>query len=111
MVNAPLSLKDFTYSELFQSAGLARLDETFLIYLAKINKNLQEKLLAYRKSLISNPLETSELLIAVAEVLEKFLIDLFSIQKAATLATQKTIAHNPVALFKKNFIHFTIILI
>lgn len=103
--HSALRLKDFTFPELFHSAGLARLDQAFLALLQKTEPAWHAKLLAYRAA--SSPivdLETSELLIHCAIILEQFLADLFGIEEAVAISQLQTISHNPIAVFKKYFI-------
>jgi NADPH-dependent glutamate synthase beta subunit-like oxidoreductase/NAD(P)H-flavin reductase len=100
-----LELQNFTFTELFNSAGLNRLDQTFLTYLLEQNPALHSQLLAYRedKNKLTS-LETSELLISCATLLETFLASLFSIQEAVAISQAKTTSHNPIAAFKKYFV-------
>ena len=100
-----LRLKGFTFNELFHSAGLNRLDETFLTYLKAENPDLHAKLLVYRdpeNSLAT--LETSELLITCATILEQFLAEFFQIEEAVAISKALTTSHNPLSTFKKYFI-------
>lgn len=100
-----LQLNGFSFSELFHSAGLHRLDQAFLHYLANENANLHTQLLAYRDD--SQPFsqqEISELLITCATILEKFLAELFGIEEAVAIAQARTTANNPIAVFKKYFV-------
>src|SRR6185312_16549689 len=102
MPHPTLNLSGFTFSELFHSKGLYRLDEAFL---ATLDPALCRHLLAYRegKSTFS-ALETSELLLAVAQPLEDFLLQLFDIEEAAAEVSAKTLAHNPISAFKQYFV-------
>lgn len=105
MTKRALSLSDFTYEELFQPTGLARLDREFLTFLQQITPEIHEPLLRYRsgdKTL--SALEISELLIAAATVLEQFLARLFKIEEAVSISQIQTISHNPIAQFKKYFV-------
>jgi NADPH-dependent glutamate synthase beta subunit-like oxidoreductase/NAD(P)H-flavin reductase len=100
-----LHLKDFTFSELFHSAGLNRLDQTFLAWLNKENPALHDSLLAYRDpAQPQDPIKTSELLIHCATLLEKFLAELFQIEEAVAISQVKTTSFNPISSFKKYFI-------
>lgn len=102
MTKSTLNLTDFTFAELFHSAGLKRLDEKFL---NSIHPDLRLRLLNYRQATVTlSPVETSELLIDCAKPLEHFLIQLFNIEEAAALAAAKTLSHNPVSAFKKYFV-------
>lgn len=100
-----LNLNGFTFAELFHAEGLLRLDQQFLTQLAEQSPHLHSNLLAYRnESKIFTPIEISELLIACAEKLEDFLIELFDIENAADAARAKTISYNPISAFKKTFV-------
>lgn len=106
MTHTPtLRLNGFTFSELFHSDGLNRLDQTFLAQLKEKKPELHEKLIAYRQ--IENlvmTLEISELLISCASFLEEFLANLFNIEEALAISQAKTIAYNPISAFKKYFV-------
>jgi NADPH-dependent glutamate synthase beta subunit-like oxidoreductase/NAD(P)H-flavin reductase len=105
MQKPTLNLNGFTFAELFHAPGLMRLDDCFLNALGTTNSHLRETLVAYRnQEKIFTPIETSELLIACADVLEDFLIELFNIQNAADAARAKTLSYNPISAFKKSFV-------
>lgn len=100
-----LQLNGFIFSELFHSDGLNRLDQAFLAELTIKNANLHAKLLAYRKAPYDfTAVETSELLIDCAMILEDFLARLFHIEEAVAIAQAKTTSYNPIATFKKYFV-------
>jgi len=102
MSNPSLNLTGFTFAELFHSKGLYRLDQQFL---NGLEPDLSQRLIAYRNETTSlTPLEISDLLIACAKPLEKFLINLFNIEEEAALAEAKTLSYNPISAFKKFFI-------
>ena len=64
MPTPSLTLKGFTFAELFHAEGLQRLDQAFLAKLKQQHNKAYQQLLAYReKTLASSPLEISELLI------------------------------------------------
>lgn len=105
MPSPTLQLKGFTFSELFHSDGLVRLDQTFLKTLAQTDEVTHRELLAYRLGESNlNPIEISELLIKAAASLELFLIDLFGIGDAAEAAQLRTLDQNPVSRFKHFFV-------
>ncbi len=111
MVNNPMSqptlhlTNHFQFAELFHSAGLARLDKTFLTYLSKHNAALHSQLLTYRNAPHAlAPIETSELLISCARILEDFLAALFHIEEAVAISKIKTIEQNPISIFKKYYV-------
>lgn len=100
-----LNLNDFTFAELFQAEGLARLDDSFLKYLAACEPTVYQQLLIYRNNQQFNtPENLSEFLIACAKILENFIIELFNIEEAAAICQLKTIEHNPISTFKKYFV-------
>lgn len=100
-----LSITNFTFSELFHSDGLHRLDNTFLSELKNHHPDWHEKLLTYRNnSHTLTTLETSELLINCATFLEQFLASLFDIEEAVAAAKIKTISNNPLSTFKKYYV-------
>ncbi|MDX1900846.1 MAG: FAD-dependent oxidoreductase [Gammaproteobacteria bacterium] len=97
-----LTLKNFTYQELFEPQSLKRLDDHFL---AILPSEWYEQLLKYRENQHDfSSLAVSELLIILARYLEKFLIELFQIEDAAALAQAQTLAQNPVSAFKQYFV-------
>lgn len=100
-----LNLIGFDYPELFTAAGLARLDQAFLTYLEQQNASWHEKLLLYRTDAMAfSPPQTSELLIATAQILEAFLAQLFGIEEAVAISCALTTAHNPISSFKKYYV-------
>lgn len=100
-----LKLQGFTFSELFHSKGLMRLDQYFLDRLLEENAQLHASLLAYRnQTKLFTPIELSEFLIKCAEILENFLIDLFDIDNAASAIRAKILSYNPISSFKKSFV-------
>lgn len=100
-----LTLNDFTFDELFQPSGLMRLDTTFLARLQAIQPDWHRQLLAYRKGEPHlSGIETSELLINCATILESFIAQLFNIEDALAISQSQTIQHNPLAAFKKYFV-------
>lgn len=106
MTTSPeLRLNGITFPELFDSAGLMRLDQRFLVWLKTGQPALHDSLLAYRHDTKSfSQQEISELLIRCATYLETFLADLFNIQEAVAIAQAKTTSHNPISVFKKYFV-------
>jgi len=101
----PLQLHGFTYESLFHSEGLNHLDEAFLAKLKGINPIWHQKLLAYRSgSEEIGAIETSELLISCATVLEDFLADLFQIDEALAISQAQTTSNNPISVFKKYYV-------
>ncbi|MGH8257716.1 MAG: pyridine nucleotide-disulfide oxidoreductase, partial [Steroidobacteraceae bacterium] len=71
----------FSIQDLYDSAGLSRLDAAFLMFLAECDRALAERLIAARatpQALAAR--EESELLIAVAPHMEDFMARLFGIE-------------------------------
>lgn len=100
-----LQLKNTDYGDLFHSAGLNRLDAAFLAQLKATNPTWHQDLLAYREQTSTlNPIETSELLISCATILEQFLADLFGIDNELAISQAKTQRYNPISTFKKYFV-------
>jgi len=100
-----LKLKNFTFTELFHSAGLNRLDHAFLTELKEANPDLYTGLMAYRDPEVKlDTQKTSELLISCATFLEQFLATLFNIEEAVAISKAKTTSYNPISTFKKYFI-------
>ncbi|HVE43646.1 MAG TPA: FAD-dependent oxidoreductase [Gammaproteobacteria bacterium] len=100
-----LQLQDLSFSELFHSAGLMRLDNRFMAELQAKHPDWHAQLLAYRsKNSQLGTIETSELLIRCATFLEEFLATLFHIEEAVAQSQAKTQSHNPLSAFKKYFV-------
>lgn len=100
-----LELNGFTFPELFNSAGLKRLDQAFMAQVKTENALLHEKLQAFRNGTSTlSTLETSELLIVSAIELEKFIGKLFNIEEALSISKAKTTSYNPISTFKKYFV-------
>lgn len=100
-----LTIKGYTFLELFQPEGLQRLDTQFLQFLNTRQPEWHDKLLAYRAT--DNSLtatEISELLINCATVLELFIAQLFGIEEAVAISQIQTTEFNPLASFKKYFV-------
>lgn len=106
MPTAPkLQLNGFTFKELFQPQGLARLDQCYLDYLKDQDPDLQEALLAYRLDLRPfTPQQIGELLIESARYLEFFVAELFDIQEAVKEAQLAILSNDPVFLFKQWYV-------
>lgn len=105
MTQPTLKIDGFTFQELFCAEGLLRLDSIFLTHLFEINSALHENLLDYRAAKQSfSPLHVSELLLALAPILEEFITNLFSIENEAAIAQAQALAYNPISAFKKSFV-------
>ncbi len=100
-----LRLQHVTFTELFHSDGLYRLDQAFLTQLKDAHPEWLTQLLAYRNEHHTlTTQETSELLISCATFLEQFLASLFQIEEALAIAQAKTTSNNPISVFKKYFV-------
>jgi NADPH-dependent glutamate synthase beta subunit-like oxidoreductase/NAD(P)H-flavin reductase len=100
-----LRLNGFNFNELFHSDGLNRLDQAFMAHLNSQSPDLHARLLSYRDTPDKfDSLETSELLISCATVLEDFLASLFNIRDAVAISQVKTTSFNPISAFKKYFV-------
>jgi len=106
MSTADLKLNNgFTFSQLYKEDRLQELDAQFLADLHRQEPGLYDRLLTWRTD--SNdftPLQTSELLLACAPYLERFIAGLFGIRKEVEQQRVQTAAHDPVFMFKKQFI-------
>ncbi|MDX1604774.1 MAG: FAD-dependent oxidoreductase [Candidatus Competibacterales bacterium] len=100
-----LQLDGFDFQELFQAEGLERLDQAFLDTLGRHEPELRARLLAYREGRGEwSALAVSELLLAVAPVLEDFLAGLFGIADAVADGRAAVLGHDPVMLFKRDLV-------
>ncbi|MCD8573673.1 MAG: hypothetical protein LRY30_00610 [Gammaproteobacteria bacterium] len=102
-----LSLQHATlqFNDFFSASGLQQLDSEFLSYLQKANTHLFDHLQEYRQQTRSlSTTETSDFLIALATYIERFLAQLFAIEKETQASQQQTQQKNPIALFRKEFI-------
>ena len=103
--NDPVKFKELHFSDLFQVSGLERLDQRFLQTLKENNPELQKRLLAYRQADAPlPPVETSELLLALAPFAEKTIAQLFGIEQELTSSQTTTLSHDVVLEFKKSFV-------
>ncbi|MCH9770479.1 MAG: FAD-dependent oxidoreductase [Gammaproteobacteria bacterium] len=99
-----LTLKDFSFVELFDVAGLRRLDQRFASYLQAKAPLLARRLLAYRGGELIQALELSEFLLAVAPLLEDFIAQLFMIESVVAQKNAATLIHDPIFAFKKYYL-------
>jgi NADPH-dependent glutamate synthase beta subunit-like oxidoreductase/NAD(P)H-flavin reductase len=97
-------LPGFAFADLFRLDGLTKLDQEFLARLQREHKDRHTQLLAYRAGQVLPPMETSELLLACAPLIEDVIGDLFNIDSTLEQARARTLAHNPVFAFKKLFV-------
>ena len=104
MTSASLSLKGFTFSELFTVGSLGKLDSTFLAFLKATDEALYVRLINYRKDDLLSPQEQSKLLIECGPCLEIFITELFSIKKAVKQLQITTLKESPIFVFKKFYV-------
>src|SRR5581483_3037879 len=104
--NADLTLADgFTFARLFELEGLQKLDTEFLARVRARDAALHRRLLHYRESGGAlPPTEVSELLLACAPILEQQIAQLFRIEEAHARLRRETLAHDPVFVFKKQYV-------
>jgi hypothetical protein len=96
-----LGLSGFRYADLHTRAGLTRLDTEYLRRLAAADPARHTQLLELRAGKRFSPIETSELLLACAPLLDEVLGELFAVTKELQALRAATLAHNPVLAFKK----------
>ncbi len=84
MPQCQLNLQGFQFAELFSAQGLARLDESFLVYLQAQDANTHDQLLAYRQQDEMSAKQISQLLLDCAPWLEKFMAQLFDIEDSVS---------------------------
>lgn len=104
MSELKLGLPALTFSDLFRVEGLRVLDDAFLARLRAQDAALAERLSAFRAGKAYTPVETSELLLACAPVLEDLVAELFNIGPELERSRQQTLSHDPVFAFKKLFV-------
>lgn len=93
------------FSAHFQVQNLAELDQKFLTYLNDHDPLLNLSLIAYRHAPESlTALQISELLLAIAPVLESFIAEIFGIQTELQSAQAARHAELPILEFKKWFV-------
>ena len=93
------------FEDLYQTAGLRRLDQHFLTHLQSADGSLAALLAAARRDPAAlAPKESSELLIALAPHLEDFIGDLFGIQTALHALHARHQATTPMVAAKRKFV-------
>lgn len=100
-MTATLRLDGFEFHELFQADGLTRLDQRFLDRLNDHDPAWHQLLLRYRRGEITDNPTVSELLLAVAPLLEAFIAELFGIDAELAETRATTLSHDPVMQFKQ----------
>jgi NADPH-dependent glutamate synthase beta subunit-like oxidoreductase/NAD(P)H-flavin reductase len=96
---------DFTFAELYDAAGLARLDARFLDWLAAEDTELAGRLRAARGAPEAlDAIALSQLLVELAPRVERFLARLFGIEKEAAELTRTHDALGPLYECKRLFV-------
>ncbi len=104
MPDQTLGLNGLTYSDLRNHDALSQLDAVFLTRLKKQDAALQDRLIAYRQGGLLPPIDVSELLLACAPLVEALIGELFMIEDEVEVLHHKTLAHDPVFVFRKFFV-------
>src|SRR5438105_3290590 len=107
MSNTELKLNNgYRFAQLFERETLERLDADYLARLRARDAGLHDKLLRYRTSdgQAFTRVEISELLLACAPPLEELIAELFGIQDAVARKRAATLAHDPIFVFKHDFV-------
>ena len=97
-------LHGLDFQDLLRLEGLKRLDAEFLARLQQQNGERHAQLLAYRAGHACTPLQTSELLLVCAPLVEDIVGETFHISNELEQARARTLAHDPVFAFKKLFV-------
>ncbi|MBM3394977.1 MAG: pyridine nucleotide-disulfide oxidoreductase [Betaproteobacteria bacterium] len=96
---------DISFEDLYDHAGLTRLDSRFLAYLNGRDPALHERLIAGRASpALLDKKQESELLIAVAPQVETFVAELFGITETVGALRQRHLDLTPLYLCKRQFV-------
>ena len=96
-----LQARGFSFQDLLQAKGLARLDAEFI---AHLEKSLTRRLHDYRNGAELSPLENSALLLELAPPLEAFIAELFGIRAELARSRAATLSHDPVLQFKERIV-------
>jgi NADPH-dependent glutamate synthase beta subunit-like oxidoreductase/NAD(P)H-flavin reductase len=95
----------FTFTDLYESAALTRLDSQFVSWLSAQNADLAKALVAARHDVASlAPKAESELLIALAPYLDDFVGELFGIAEHVDALSARHDALAPLSLIKRKFV-------
>ena len=101
MSHSKLTFHTTNFNQLFQADTLYQLDQQFLAYLEQNDKTLHCQLLAYREGSTAT---VSQLILAVAPLLEKFIADFFAIGDSLATSRQQSHQYDYLLEFKKNFV-------
>ena len=97
-------LPGLAYADLFTLEGLTRLDDEFLKRLKALDPVRHAQLLDFRAGKAFTPVETSELLLAGAPLIDDIVGDAFGIRTEIEAARRSTLGHGPVYAFTKQFV-------
>ena len=101
--NFALGVNGFRYGDLFEPERLAALDATFRLELHRLDAALAQRFEGYRAGAPLSPPEESELLIAVARLLARFVARLFDVEQAHQALLDRA-AREAVVFELKNFV-------
>jgi len=100
-----LRRQGFEYADLFSPSGLRKLDAAFLADLGSNHPETAARMVRLRESDENpEPVALSELLLAVAPVLERFLVSLLGLETEIEASREEAINEGPVQRFKKDFV-------
>jgi NADPH-dependent glutamate synthase beta subunit-like oxidoreductase/NAD(P)H-flavin reductase len=101
--NFTLGVSGFRYGDLFDPERLALLDAAFRAELSPLDASLAKRFEAYRAGMPLSPPDESELLIAVARTLARFVARLFDVERAHQALLDR--AKREAVIFElKNFV-------
>lgn len=98
-------MEGFTYPDLFEPAKLAELTARFDAFLREADAGVHARFEAYRASQGAGmtPQATSEVLLAAAPYLTRFVAKLFGVEQEAQTLMERTAERGPLWQFKKEF--------
>lgn len=98
-------LPNFDFSASLTADGLMQLDHAFLAYLRAEDAALHKAVEQYRAEEVLSAEAVSELVIACAPILERFMTALFQIEKEAETLRHTILEHDPIFIFKDHYLH------
>ncbi len=103
MPSSALELNGFSYKELFDPEGLARLDQCFFTHLNETAPAVVAQLKRYRAGVGARE-EQTQLILDLAPLLENFIAALFNIQAELAEARDQILLQEPIFSFKKHYV-------
>ena len=100
----PLGVAPYRFSDLFDTARLRGLHETFCASLAKVDSDLAATFAAYHAGKLMSPTDESDLLIRVGAVLGPFVARLFHAEPAAQSLKASTLRQQVIFAFKSSYV-------